>query len=1366
MSLKLITLLLVLSLTSLSCYSTVVISGNSTILSDNSTFKLGFFTTTNNNQPRSYLAIWYAAIPTPTYVWVANRNLPIKNLTSATLEITPDGKLAVKDSGNGIVWQTSNTQNAVEAKLLDEGNLVLLSPQGVTLWNSFHFPTDTWLPGMNLSSTQLLTGWKSSTDPEPGKYSLRLKPPGYGEIELVYNETVSYWTAGNWTGNAFTGVPEMTIPYIYRFHFVNPFTPNASFGYTETSLEGGLQPPLTRFHVDYLGQLRQYTWSPQTESWNMFWSQPENPCKVYGLCGNLGFCNIRMSTAPCSCFAGFQPVDGGSWAAGDFSGGCRRQDDDVCNAHDVFHEIGVVGFEGAVVVSFPGTRSACESACLGNCSCIGLYHNEGANLCKNLFGSLLNLRNLTSDNTIEDKLFVRVQRGGSGGKGQEKALILAVVVCGLFAILVMVVLILLVLRKRMIRRRKEEEEAVFPVTNLKVFTYKELHAATRGFSEKLGHGGFGAVFRGQLPDCSSVVAVKRLERPGGGEKEFRAEVCTIGNIQHVNLVRLRGFCSENSHRLLVYDYMPNGPLSVYLRRDGQSLSWDVRFRVAIGTARGIAYLHEECRNCIIHCDIKPENILLDEDFSAKVSDFGLAKLIGRDFSRVLATMRGTWGYVAPEWISGVAITTKADVYSYGMTLLELIGGRRNVEGPPSIGGGEGAKGEKWFFPPWAARHIIEGNVEAVIDDRLSGLYNTEEAERLGSVAVWCIQDEEAMRPTMGMVVKMLEGVVEVAVPPPPKLLQALVSGESFRGVGADSANKVSTDGGANSDTDDYVQLSGDSKESKPVSKIEGVKENEEQKAGESSISSSLEPTPELSNATLEMDDAPIIGEAAVSSVEDPELHHAPSTVLANGDGGDYPLVHNLGDAKNICYVESGKLWAIAAPIAFNILCNYGINSFTNIFVGHIGDVELSAVAISLSVIANFSFGFLLGMGSALETLCGQAFGAGQLDMLGVYMQRSWIILTAACFCILPLYIYSTPILKLLGQRDDIAELAGKFALQVIPQMFSLAINFPTQKFLQAQSKVGMLAWIGFVALIIHIGVLYLFIYVFGWGTAGAAAAYDVSAWGVALAQVAYIVGWCKDGWRGLSWLAFKDIWPFLKLSVASAVMLCLEIWYFMTIIVLTGHLEDPVLAVGSLSICMNVNGWEGMLFIGINAAISVRVSNELGSGHPRAAKYSVVVTVVESLLIGIFFMSIIMTTRNHFAIIFTDSKEMQRAVAHLAYLLGITMVLNSVQPVISGVAVGGGWQGMVAYINLFCYYIVGLPLGFLLGYKAHLGVQGIWIGMITGTLLQTLILLLIVWKTNWNEEVPNSLVEQASERLRKWTGVDEGSDVIERDALT
>ncbi|XP_072968325.1 protein DETOXIFICATION 35-like [Typha angustifolia] len=468
------------------------------------------------------------------------------------------------------------------------------------------------------------------------------------------------------------------------------------------------------------------------------------------------------------------------------------------------------------------------------------------------------------------------------------------------------------------------------------------------------------------------------------------------------------------------------------------------------------------------------------------------------------------------------------------------------------------------------------------------------------------------------------------------------------------------------------------------------------------------------------------------------------------DVDDAPVVRNVGEAWGVFLGESNRLWAIGAPIAFNIICLYGTNSTTQMFVGHLGNLQLSAVAIGLSVVSNFSFGFLLGMGSALETLCGQAFGAGHVAMLGIYMQRSWIILLTSSLLLSPLYVFATPILKLLGQEDDIAAEAGAFTLRILPQMFALAVNFPTQKFLQAQSKVAVLAWIGFVALVVHVGLLGLFIFVFHWGLGGAAAAYNMSSWLMSIAQVIYVVGWCKDGWTGLSWSAFKELWAFVKLSLASAVMLCLEIWYMMVLVVLTGHLNNAEIAVDSISICMNINGWEGMLFIGLNAAISVRVSNELGSGRPRATMHAVIVVVAQSLAFGLLAMAFILAFRSHFAIIFTSDKELQKAVANLAHLLAVTMVLNSIQPVISGVAVGGGWQALVAYINLGSYYIFGLPLGFILGYMLNWGVQGIWAGMLCGTAMQTIILLYVVWKTDWKAEAA-----QALERVRLWGGQEE-----------
>jgi MATE family multidrug resistance protein len=468
----------------------------------------------------------------------------------------------------------------------------------------------------------------------------------------------------------------------------------------------------------------------------------------------------------------------------------------------------------------------------------------------------------------------------------------------------------------------------------------------------------------------------------------------------------------------------------------------------------------------------------------------------------------------------------------------------------------------------------------------------------------------------------------------------------------------------------------------------------------------------------------------------------------DGEDGDAPAVRSARDAWSVFREESRHLWAIGAPIALSIICLYGTNSSTQIFAGHIGNRELSAVAIGLSVVSNFSFGFLLGMGSALETLCGQAYGAGQVDMLGVYMQRSWIVLSASALLLTPLYVFAEPVLRLLGQDEQVAAAAGSFTRGIIPQMFALAINFPTQKFLQAQSKVGVLAWVGFAALVAHVGLLALFVSVLGWGVGGAAAAYDVSSWLASLAQVAYVVGWCRDdGWTGLSRAAFRELWAFVKLSLASAVMLCLEIWYMMVLVVLTGHLDDAEIAVDSISICMNINGWEGMLFIGLSAAISVRVSNELGSGRPRATKHAVAVVLAQSLAFGLAAMALILATRERFPVIFTGDRHLQKAVSNIAYLLAVTMVLNSIQPVISGVAVGGGWQAVVAYINLGCYYAFGLPLGFIFGYLLRLGVQGIWAGMLCGTALQTAILTYMVWRTDWKAEASLAL-----ERVRIWGG--------------
>ncbi|XP_057426832.1 protein DETOXIFICATION 33 [Lotus japonicus] len=476
-------------------------------------------------------------------------------------------------------------------------------------------------------------------------------------------------------------------------------------------------------------------------------------------------------------------------------------------------------------------------------------------------------------------------------------------------------------------------------------------------------------------------------------------------------------------------------------------------------------------------------------------------------------------------------------------------------------------------------------------------------------------------------------------------------------------------------------------------------------------------------------------------METPLLDNNNSNRLSDEDEKPLSLVRRFG-------IESKKLWKIAGPAILTMLCQYSLGAFTLTFVGHVGELDLAAVSVENSCIAGFSFGVMLGMGSALETLCGQAFGAGQSRMLGVYMQRSWVILFTTALILVPVYVWSPPILRVIGQTTEISEAAGKFALWMLPQLFAYAFNFPMQKFLQSQRKVQVMLWISATVLVLHIFFSWLLILKLGWGLTGAAITLNASWWLIVIAQFLYIVITKSDGaWSGFSWLAFSDLYGFVKLSLASAVMLCLEFWYLMVLVVITGRLTNPLIPVDAISICMNINGWDAMIAIGFNAGISVRVSNELGAGNFRAARFAVWVVSITSVFIGVLAMILVLSTRDFFPHLFTTSDAVAKETTKLAALLGATVLLNSLQPVLSGVAVGAGWQALVAYINIGCYYIIGLPAGILLGFTFHFGAEGIWSGMIGGTVLQTIILIIVTSVTNWKKEA-----EQAEGRMKRWGG--------------
>ncbi|KAL7608156.1 hypothetical protein Lser_V15G10908 [Lactuca serriola] len=734
------------------------LSGDQTIISEGEVFELGFFKAGNSS--KYYIGIWYkkASSNPPTIVWVANRETPISDRFQSELKII-DCNLVLLNESKFQIWSTTITTTTITLKpaiavLLDDGNLVLRYSTSNSIepfWQSFDHPTHTWLPGAKLAydnrtkKSQLLTSWRSKEDPAVGLFSFELHPFN-NQYVSKWNSSQQYWTSGAWNGKKFDFVPEMRLNYIYNFSYHT----NVNESYFTYSVYNS--SIMSRFVIDVSGQVQQLTWLETTKQWNLFWSQPRTQCEVYASCGAFGTCS--QSGLPfCNCLTGFNPRSESDWNQSDFSGGCVRKTDLQRRRN-----VEKLDFLMIAVKNLPpnqsvesGSEGECRTTCLNNCSCNAYSFVD--NQCSIWDGDLMNL---SLDDYSRKTIYIKVaSKDLDHPKKSNLVMVGAIVGFVGGVVFAMGVILVLIYRKKRISVGKTTMEG-----SLVVFDYKDLQTATKNFSNILGGGGFGCVFKGVLCD-SSIVAVKKLESISQGEKQFRSEVSTIGIIQHVHLVRLRGFCAEGNNKLLVYDYMENSSLDTHLFHGKHLLNWETRYQIALGTARGLVYLHEKCRDCIIHCDIKPENILLDAEFCPKIADFGLAKLVGRDFGKVLTTIRGTRGYLAPEWLSGVAVTAKADVFSYGMMLFELVYGKRNAE--------QSEDSRSPFFPCLVANVLmVGGDILSLLDSRLMREASVEEVTKICKVACWCIQDEEDSRPSMSLVERILEGVLDVNIPPIPR----------------------------------------------------------------------------------------------------------------------------------------------------------------------------------------------------------------------------------------------------------------------------------------------------------------------------------------------------------------------------------------------------------------------------------------------------------------------------------------------------------------------------------------------------------------------------------------------------------------------
>jgi hypothetical protein len=524
----------------------------------------------------------------------------------------------------------------------------------------------------------------------------------------------------------------------------------------------------------HLGQVSLRSWSSSAGCWVARWTFPSDCKSSAFFCGRFGACT---SNGTCGCVDGFEPAKPSEWQLGYFVNGCSRSLPLSCTADNGLtaeHDDSFVLLDNLQGLPYNSQNvtaegdEGCREACLSKCYCVAYAYDDDSG-CKLWYNYLYNVSFAATP--PYSKVYVRL---GSELRAQKDSKTTGIVfmVVGLTATACVILILALVWRYRDRRalfatcRNFQEVEG-----SLAVYPYAQIKRATRNFSDKLGEGGFGCVFRGTMPG-PTVVAVKCLKGFGQADKQFRAEVQTLGVIRHTNIVPLLGFCVKGSTRLLVYQYMDNGSLDAHLFSENNPclLNWDLRYRIAHGIAKGLAYLHEECQDCIIHCDIKPENILLDAEFGVKIADFGMAKLLGREFSSALTTIRGTMGYLAPEWVSGQPITKKADVYSFGIVLLEIVSGRRTTRRLKF--------GSHRYFPLYAAAQLNEGNVLSLLDRRLEGNANVEELDVACRVACWCIQDEESDRPSMAQVVRMLEGVLDAEIPPVPSSFKNLIEGEN------------------------------------------------------------------------------------------------------------------------------------------------------------------------------------------------------------------------------------------------------------------------------------------------------------------------------------------------------------------------------------------------------------------------------------------------------------------------------------------------------------------------------------------------------------------------------------------------------------
>ncbi|KAK7324564.1 hypothetical protein VNO77_28230 [Canavalia gladiata] len=472
----------------------------------------------------------------------------------------------------------------------------------------------------------------------------------------------------------------------------------------------------------------------------------------------------------------------------------------------------------------------------------------------------------------------------------------------------------------------------------------------------------------------------------------------------------------------------------------------------------------------------------------------------------------------------------------------------------------------------------------------------------------------------------------------------------------------------------------------------------------------------------------------------------------SSDGtGTVPLllgVTDNGKENNTRASQVGRWWnkvldmeeakhqlLFSLPMILTNLFYYLITLVSVMLVGHLGELQLAGATLANSWFSVTGVAVMVGLSGALETLCGQGFGAKEYQMLGIYLQASCIISLIFSVIISIIWFYTEPILVLLHQSHDIARTAALYMKFLVPGLFAYSMMQNMLRFLQTQSVVMPLVVLSALPMLLHIGIAYALVQWSSLSFKGAPIAASVSLWISMLLLGLYVMyaKKFKHTWQGFSMHSFHHVFTNLKLALPSAAMVCLEYWVFEVMVFLAGLMPDSQITTSLIAICANTEFIAYMITYGLSAAASTRVSNELGAGNPEQAKKAMNVTLKLSLLLGVIFVLALGFGHNIWIQLFSDSSKIKEEFASITPLLAISILIDAVQGVLSGVARGCGWQHLAAYVNLATFYLIGLPISCLLGFKTNLQYKGLWIGLICGMFCQAVTLFFFIRRAKWTK---------------------------------